>query len=221
MKAVNRLVLGILAPLAMCGCPADSDDDDDVVAPIEQSEACEGYLECVLDVEPATVGELLESYGPDGNCWESQESADLCTEACEQAVVSLADLHPDSTVCASVAYVGAGPAEGSWYIETGTGDNSEMTIAEDLAGSASFWLFISEDNIFETEYSLTGVRHGAATYTFDMNSLSTTGTYELEHLDFEMDCDITLPGETPMECIGGSAQLGGLNGLEIAWHRAQ
>lgn len=62
---------------------------------------CARYLECAVATMPSAVGPLLESYGPDGVCWDdaSPQAIDLCTMACEKAREGLAVAFPDEAAC--------------------------------------------------------------------------------------------------------------------------
>jgi len=118
-----RLALGLT--LVFLGCPSGNDDDagdDDSSGDdgtIEQSQVCADYLECAEVVTPSAMETLLEAYGPDGTCWDSQEAADLCDEACGVAMAELLGQHPATPECmgdgdlTSLAVLGSG-AEWRW-----------------------------------------------------------------------------------------------------------
>jgi hypothetical protein len=62
--------------------------------------ACDAYLACAAATIPSELGPLLETYGPDGTCWQStQEVADQCDMACEVGLMQLQDGFPDEPAC--------------------------------------------------------------------------------------------------------------------------
>lgn len=85
-KVAMCLCLGLLA----AGCPTNTRPDDNT---------CDQLIECVTEVAPGDVGDMLDSYGPDGSCWESSESADICIEACFQAMQDMRAVDPDALEC--------------------------------------------------------------------------------------------------------------------------
>lgn len=59
-------------------CDDDVDDDDDTSGGIDY---CAYYITCVGEVDPASVGEILETYGDEGSCWDGADY-EFCQNAC-------------------------------------------------------------------------------------------------------------------------------------------
>ncbi len=79
----------------IAGCPGNDDE-------VEQSETCAALIECETAVAPTEVDGSLDTYGPDGTCWVSEEQAEACTAACAQALEDYRAEYPDETACESV-----------------------------------------------------------------------------------------------------------------------
>ena len=64
-------------------------------------DACRRYLDCVLEASPEAVAALLPSYGPDGECWASDEIevVEICTTACIKAREGYTELFKDVAAC--------------------------------------------------------------------------------------------------------------------------
>ena len=66
----------------------------------EQSEICAAYLECLAEVYPTLLGDAIEDYGPEGDCWfEDQTVADLCYRSCSVALEQAHLAFPDVDEC--------------------------------------------------------------------------------------------------------------------------
>ncbi len=85
-----RVIAGLGLGLLVAGCPGSLRPDDS---------ACDQLIECVTEVAPGDVGGMLDSYGPDGSCWASAESAEICEEACFQAMQDMRAVDPDALEC--------------------------------------------------------------------------------------------------------------------------
>lgn len=56
-------------------------------------ETCTRYIECASDASPADVPRLLQDYGANSPCWESDDTAALCARSC---TAGLNDLRPST-----------------------------------------------------------------------------------------------------------------------------
>ena len=61
--------------------------------------ACERYLGCAAAVAPASVGALLDAFGPEGSCWDSGETESLCMQACVEGRRQLQLATPGVDAC--------------------------------------------------------------------------------------------------------------------------
>lgn len=119
--------------LLVWGCTTPQSDDetgfelggfDDDDGNIDDHGACDDLLECVGEVEPSAIGPLLEAYGSEGECWKSEENAELCRDACADALAQYRELFPGEC--------GGGPGPGAelesidvdWYLD----DRIEVTV---------------------------------------------------------------------------------------------
>ena len=89
-------------PLGLCmviGC--GSVDPEVKEARDVGHEACNRYIDCVLEVTPEAVAPVLMSYGPEGDCWDTEDLTvlDICRRACTQGIEGLGKLHPDVGAC--------------------------------------------------------------------------------------------------------------------------
>ena len=81
---------------------------------LSPSATCDAYLECASVVTPAELGPLLDTYGPEGSCWQStQEVADQCEIACESGLAQLQMAFPDEAVCSDPVDDGTGTGGGT------------------------------------------------------------------------------------------------------------
>lgn len=64
-------------------------------------EACNRYIDCVLEVTPEAIAPILLSYGPEGECWNTSDLQvlDICKRACEAGREGLEPLAPDFGAC--------------------------------------------------------------------------------------------------------------------------
>lgn len=77
--------------------PVDSSDGG---GGLSQTAACAAYLACATVATPAELGELLETYGPEGSCWAStDEVADQCDLACMAGLEQLQEAFGDEPAC--------------------------------------------------------------------------------------------------------------------------
>lgn len=97
-----------LASTGACGSGHTASDDatagagsDLDAARLAGIAACSRYIECNVAVAPATVGPLLDAYGPDGTCWQTDnlQAIELCSSACEAAREQLFETFPDEEAC--------------------------------------------------------------------------------------------------------------------------
>ncbi|MBK8011439.1 MAG: hypothetical protein IPK13_08815 [Deltaproteobacteria bacterium] len=75
-----------LAFLAACGGPSQSDE-------------CKAYIACAEAASPGTSAAAASTYGEDGQCWDNDDNADVCTAACKSALSLLATANPDEAAC--------------------------------------------------------------------------------------------------------------------------
>ena len=64
-------------------------------------EACDRYIDCLLEVTPEAVGPTLASYGPEGECWNTNDLQvlDICMRACAQGREGIGKIYPDVGEC--------------------------------------------------------------------------------------------------------------------------
>lgn len=91
-------------------CSGDGDSGDTSAAPPstvwppDTQEAwhptCEAYLDCVAAVAPAQLGDLLDTYGPSGSCWEQGDDVEqTCIAACHSGLEQLEQAYPAEPAC--------------------------------------------------------------------------------------------------------------------------
>lgn len=101
MVKVSRFASGLLF-FAACGGDGGGGGDSALeVAREAGKDACRRYLDCVLEASPEAVAALLPSYGPDGECWTSDdiEVIEICTTACTKAREGYTELFDDIAAC--------------------------------------------------------------------------------------------------------------------------
>lgn len=93
-----RSSAGVLALLAALAC---KNDDGLAAAKTAGKAECERFLDCTLATTPSAVGPLLEAYGPEGSCWDtdSLDAVALCTDACRAGREANGELFPDIKAC--------------------------------------------------------------------------------------------------------------------------
>ncbi|MCB9653013.1 MAG: hypothetical protein H6729_02630 [Deltaproteobacteria bacterium] len=64
-----------------------------------QSDECKTYIACAEAVAPGTSATIASTYGEDGACWENDDTASACTNACKGALAGLATSYPDEAAC--------------------------------------------------------------------------------------------------------------------------
>lgn len=99
-KSTSCFKLGLALLLtAACSESGGATASDEAIA--AGRAACDRYLECVAATTPEAVGALLEGYGPEGTCWQTDEisAIDLCAEACAAGRANAAKLFPDAGAC--------------------------------------------------------------------------------------------------------------------------
>ncbi len=64
-------------------------------------EACNRYIDCTLEVTPEVIGVALMAYGPEGECWNTNDLQvlDICTRACEQGREAIGKVYTDVGEC--------------------------------------------------------------------------------------------------------------------------
>lgn len=90
------------------GCPSvddddagddDDDDDDDATGDDDTTEGfdyCEYYISCVSEVDPASLGVIMDTYGDSGSCWDDADYQ-FCQNACLNGWDQLVEtFHPSS-----------------------------------------------------------------------------------------------------------------------------
>jgi hypothetical protein len=89
--------------LGKTGDDTDTTDTNDV-EPLDQSEVCADYLDCVAAADPDSFPDLQDTYGPAGDCWtQGEDVAEDCTTACQAAVEDLARSYPTENGCEDYA----------------------------------------------------------------------------------------------------------------------
>lgn len=91
-------LMGLLIAVAGCGTSVDPAVKE---AKDAGHEACDRYLDCVLEVTPEIVGPTLMAYGPEGECFNTEDLGviDICTRACAQGRKGLGELYTDIGAC--------------------------------------------------------------------------------------------------------------------------
>ena len=100
MKKLYGFATGVLL-VAACA-PDEAAPDSPLEADREAGRAaCRRYLDCVLEATPEVVASLLPSYGPEGDCWMSEDLdvIELCTTACNKALEGYVELYKDIAAC--------------------------------------------------------------------------------------------------------------------------
>ncbi|MBA3549338.1 MAG: hypothetical protein H0T76_22930 [Nannocystis sp.] len=100
MTKLSGFAAGLLFFVA-CGGGGDEGASAVDVAREAGKDACRRYLDCVLEAAPEAVAALLPSYGPDGECWASDdiEVLDICTTACIKSREGYTALFEDIAAC--------------------------------------------------------------------------------------------------------------------------
>lgn len=165
------------------GCAIGKDKDGKGLA---QDPACADYLDCVTATEPSTVGALLETYGEDGTCWESQSAADACADACVAALSAAHQVDPDEPAC---------------------DDGSELNSLA-LLGAGAAWSFDMDDHEMDCDFSvglldIDGAINGSDSAAFEFDAeleayslfegrvqVPTTLTCTLDGQDFTCDASV-------------------------------
>ncbi len=63
-------------------------------------EVCDGYLQCLGDVDPERFATEYTVYGPEGTCWDAgSQYAGVCASACTEARVDLWEDDPFNELC--------------------------------------------------------------------------------------------------------------------------
>lgn len=96
--------------LALVACPSQEGPSG------SPQEVCGQYLDCVQETSPSLVGELLDAYGTDGDCWTSAENEQRCAEACAAGLEDLHDTYSHAAACRPADWVGV-LEEGAWELE--------------------------------------------------------------------------------------------------------
>lgn len=98
MRLGHRLLVASLLLLATGACRSA---DPLATAKAAGRAACERFLDCLLATSPTAVGPLLEAYGAEGSCWDTDDidAVKLCTDACRAGREEQARLFPDEQAC--------------------------------------------------------------------------------------------------------------------------
>ncbi|MBZ4421900.1 hypothetical protein [Myxococcus sp. RHSTA-1-4] len=88
-----RKSLSIIA-VALLGTLACGGDDGP-----EQSAECKKYVACVNATMPEIRATVDAAYGADGTCWQTDDSARLCTAYCTDGLTQIRGRHPDESAC--------------------------------------------------------------------------------------------------------------------------
>lgn len=96
----------IIAAVVLLGCGGEQSAVEDAATTSEGSTAetgdgeaaCERYLKCVSDAEPAELADAVVGYGPAGTCWDGDPT--LCEQACASATSMLWEARPAAHECA-------------------------------------------------------------------------------------------------------------------------
>ncbi|ABF87573.1 putative lipoprotein [Myxococcus xanthus DK 1622] len=83
----------MILAVAVLGLTACGSDDS------EQSAECKKYLACIKATTPEFQATAEVTYGADGSCWNSDETARVCTAACTDGLTQLRGHHPDESAC--------------------------------------------------------------------------------------------------------------------------
>ncbi len=78
---------------------ADTGSQGTAGAPIDgPTPACDAYIECAAEHTPSELGQIIETYGDDGTCWQGDaDLAQTCNGACLSALESFEEgLGPDA-----------------------------------------------------------------------------------------------------------------------------
>ncbi|WP_163996536.1 hypothetical protein [Pyxidicoccus caerfyrddinensis] len=65
----------------------------------EQSAQCKSYLACIKATTPQISATAEVTYGVDGSCWETADTARVCTAACTDGLTQLRGQFPDASAC--------------------------------------------------------------------------------------------------------------------------
>lgn len=108
MRTLHGIGLGLT--LFIVACKSTEDGTDAGQGTVEQAiaagrAACDRYLECAAATSPEAVGALLEGFGPEGTCWQTDEipAIELCAQACAEGRANAAELFPDVGACGECA----------------------------------------------------------------------------------------------------------------------
>jgi hypothetical protein len=94
------MVRTLVTWFAVAGCGADdSANDTDATPTGTDRSACEAYIDCVAEVEPANAGQAVDDYGAESSCWTNADQAEACREACASAMAELHLAAPSSEAC--------------------------------------------------------------------------------------------------------------------------
>lgn len=87
--------------LLVAACSESSSDPALEAARETGREICRRYLDCVIETTPEVAATLLPSYGPEGECWASDniEVIELCTITCIKALENYTELYTDVAAC--------------------------------------------------------------------------------------------------------------------------
>lgn len=102
----TRILLATAVLALGCGPKPGATDGTtgDSGGELSPSAVCDAYLQCASVVTPEGLGPLLDTYGPDGTCWEStQDVADQCEIACDSGLEQLRMAYPDEAACGEQA----------------------------------------------------------------------------------------------------------------------
>ncbi|MFP2930032.1 hypothetical protein ACLESO_33520 [Pyxidicoccus sp. 3LG] len=85
----KSMSLAAVVLLTMVGCGGDP----------EQSSECKSYLACIKATTPQIAATAEVTYGAEGSCWKTDETAEVCTASCKDGLVQLRGSHPNESAC--------------------------------------------------------------------------------------------------------------------------
>lgn len=104
MRKLHHIERGAALLFILVACKGDGGESGG--SAVEEAiaagrEECDRYLECAAATTPETVGALLEGYGPEGTCWQTEEisAIELCAQACAAGRENAAKVFPDVGEC--------------------------------------------------------------------------------------------------------------------------